>query len=63
MPVQQGREGVKEEMKRFGAGDLHSGKGGKVVTSRKQAIAISLSEAGMSNKRKTGRSRGRSAGR
>jgi len=26
--------------------DLHSGKGGKVVKSRKQAIAIALSEAG-----------------
>jgi len=25
--------------------DLHSGKGGKVVKSRKQAIAIALSEA------------------
>ncbi len=26
----------------FAAGGLHSGKGGKVVTSRKQAIAIAL---------------------
>ena len=26
--------------------DLHSGKGGKIVKSRKQAIAIALSEAG-----------------
>ena len=26
--------------------ELHSGKGGKVVKSRKQAIAIALSEAG-----------------
>ena len=31
---------------------LHSGKGGPVVKSRKQAIAISLSEAGMSKPKK-----------
>lgn len=31
---------------------LHSGKGGPVVKSRKQAIAISLSEAGLSKKKK-----------
>lgn len=31
---------------------LHSGKGGKVVKSRKQAIAIAMSEAGMSKKKK-----------
>lgn len=31
---------------------LHSGKGGKVVKSKKQAIAIALSEAGMSKKKK-----------
>ena len=30
--------------------DLHSGKGGKVVKSRKQAIAIALSEANRSKK-------------
>lgn len=32
--------------------DLHSGKGGKVVKSRKQAIAIALSESGASKKNK-----------
>lgn len=31
-------------MKEFKEGKLHSGKGGKVVKSRKQAIAIGLSE-------------------
>ena len=31
---------------------LHSGKGGPVVKSRKQAIAIALSEAKMSKKKK-----------
>ena len=35
---------VKDEMHRFKRGDLHSGKGGPVVKSRKQAIAIALSE-------------------
>ena len=32
-------------MKEFKAGSLHSGKGGKVVKSPKQAVAIALSEA------------------
>ena len=32
----------------FKAGTLHSGKGGPVVTSKKQATAIMLSEAGKS---------------
>ncbi|MDB5237905.1 MAG: hypothetical protein JWM46_175 [Candidatus Kaiserbacteria bacterium] len=38
---------VKREMKKFKKGTLKSGKGGKggTVTSRKQAIAIGLSEA------------------
>lgn len=30
---------------------LHSGKGGKIVTNPKQAIAIALSESGMSKKK------------
>ena len=33
-------------------GTLHSGKGGKVVTNPKQAVAIALSEAGMAKKAK-----------
>jgi len=49
MPVPRGRKGVKVEMEKFKAGTLHSGsKKGPVVTNRKQAIAISLSEAGLS---------------
>lgn len=35
---------VEDELHRFKRGELHSGKGGPVVTSRKQAIAIALSE-------------------
>jgi hypothetical protein len=35
-------------MREFGQGKLHSGKKGPVVKSRKQAIAIALSEAGKS---------------
>ena len=36
----------------FKAGSLHSGKKGPVVKSKKQAIAIALSEAGMSKSKK-----------
>jgi len=41
-------------MKEFKAGKLHSGKKGPVVKNPKQAIAIGLSEAGMSKKKKMG---------
>jgi len=47
---------VKQEMHKFKEGTLHSGsKKGPIVKSRKQAIAISLSEAGMSRKKKSKR--------
>jgi ribosomal protein L21E len=37
-------------MGEFKRGTLHSGKGGPVVKSRKQAVAIALSEAGKTKK-------------
>lgn len=43
---------VGKVMHEFKAGGLHSGKGGPVVKSRKQAIAISLSEASKVGKKK-----------
>jgi hypothetical protein len=44
---------VGKVMKEFKAGELHSGsKKGPEVTSQKQAVAIALSEAGMTKKPK-----------
>ena len=39
------QEKVAKVMREFKEGSLHSGKGGKVVKSPKQAVAIALSEA------------------
>lgn len=48
MPVKKGEGCVGEELSRFKKGELHSGKGGKVVTDPKQAKAIALSACGQS---------------
>lgn len=44
---------VAKVMHEFKTGGLHSGKGGPVVKSRQQAIAIAMSEAGMKKKTTT----------
>jgi len=45
---------VEKVMKEYKEGKLHSGsKKGPVVKSKKQAIAIAMSEAGMSKKKKS----------
>lgn len=57
MPIkgQSPKEVVHTEMGKFKRGTLHSGsKHGPLVKSRKQAIAISLSESGQSNKKADG---------
>ena len=42
---------VHKVMREWKSGTLHSGKGGKVVKSQKQAVAIAMSEAGMAKKK------------
>jgi hypothetical protein len=50
-----GQTKISKVMKEFKSGELHSGKKGPVVKSRKQAIAIALSEAGKSKMAKGGK--------
>ena len=45
MKMSKPQKKMKKVMGEYKRGDLHSGKGGKVVKNPKQAIAISLSEA------------------
>lgn len=52
-PKKVKRQRMKVEMEKFKSGELHSGsKKGPIVTNPKQAIAISLSESGLSRKKK-----------
>ena len=43
---------VRKVMREYKEGSLHSGKGGPVVKSQKQAVAIAMSEAGFAKKSK-----------
>ena len=47
MKMSKGQKKVGKVMSEYKSGTLHSGKGGPVVKSKKQAIAIALSEAGI----------------
>lgn len=42
---------VGKVMREYKSGTLHSGKGGPVVKSQKQAVAIAMSKAGMDKKK------------
>lgn len=52
MPIPPGQAGVKKVMGEFKRGNLHSGsKKGPTVQKRSQALAIAMSQAGLSKKR------------
>lgn len=52
MATKKNPKKVEKVMKEYKAGELHSGsKTGPVVKSKKQAVAIAMSEAGMSKKK------------
>jgi ribosomal protein L21E len=42
---------ISRVLREYKAGGLHSGKGGPVVKSKKQAVAIALSQAGKAKKK------------
>ena len=54
-PAKKKQAKVKKVMKEFKQGKLKSGGSGKKVKNRKQAIAIALSEAGVSKKKRKAR--------
>lgn len=52
MKMSKKQEKIGKVMREYKDNTLHSGKGGPVVKSRKQAIAIALSEANVKPKKK-----------
>jgi hypothetical protein len=48
----KGEKKVGAVLREYKKGELHSGKGGPVVKNPRQALAIALSEAGMSKRRR-----------
>jgi len=46
MPVAKGKKGMEQCMREFKEKSLHSGKGGPVVSNRRQAIAICMRASG-----------------
>ena len=48
MQMSKPQKKIKKVMGEYKEGTLHSGKGGKVVKSRTQAVAIALNSAGIS---------------
>jgi hypothetical protein len=60
MPVARGQKGVQQEMHKFKHGQLHSGSpSGPIVKKRSQAIAIAMSEAGLSRRKNLSQSKRR----
>ena len=62
MPKGKGKATVKDVMHKYKHGTLHSGsKKGPVVKSRKQAVAIAMSESDMSRKKRRPQSKKRNS--
>ena len=51
MKKSKAQKKISKVMREYRAGTLHSGKGGPVVRSKKQAVAIALSQAGKAKRR------------